>query len=262
MKTILLVDDDPVVRDVIKGAFKSEYNLLEASGYQDVIRQLTKPIDLALIDYILPDHDGFDVLKAVREVNPALPAIIITGHGSEKIAIKALRSAVADYIKKPIKLTYLLRKVSEILGDEGCKENNEHIEAREEFILDSIAAHVIEHSMKKDLNLDILARMACMNKFKLSRLFKKRVGQTFTSYLNSIRIKNAVELFKNPNINIAEAAYFAGYKSVRHFNRIFKAVYKTSPREFRKKMVYCKKTYKRDLKQEELRTKSQTINNG
>ncbi len=239
MKTILLVDDDPVVRDVIKGALKSEYNLLEASGYQDVIKQLTKPIDLALIDYILPDCDGFEVLKAVREAIPALPAIIITGYGSEKVVIKALRAAVVDYIKKPIKLTYLGRRVSEILGGEWSNGNNEHMEAREEFILDGIAAHVREHSMK-DLKLEILARMACMNKFKLSRLFKDRFGQTFTSYLNSIRIKNAVELFKNPNINITEAAYFAGYRSVRHFNRIFKAVYKISPREYRKKIVYHK----------------------
>ena len=113
------------------------------------------------------------------------------------------------------------------------------MEAREEFILDGIAAHVMDHSMK-DLKLEILAKMACMNRFKLSRLFKNRFGQTFTSYLNSIRINNAVELFKNPDINITEVAYFVGYRSVRHFNRIFKAVHKISPREYRKNKVYYK----------------------
>ncbi|MEW6418907.1 MAG: response regulator transcription factor [Nitrospirota bacterium] len=235
-KTILLVDDDPVVRDVIKGALEREYDVLEASGYQEVIKQLTKPVDLALIDYILPDRDGFEVLKALREIKPALPAIIMTGYSSEKVAIKALRSAVADYIKKPISLKYLRRRLSEIVGGKWTNESNEHLETREEFILDGIAAYIRENYMK-DLTLDNLAKMACMSRFKLSRSFKDRFGKTFTSYLNSIRVKNALELLKNPNINIAEAAHLVGYKSGRYLNRIVKAVYKMSPTEYRKKNI-------------------------
>lgn len=232
-KTILVVDDDAVVRAVIKGAFEREYNVLEASGYQEVVKQLPKRIDLALIDYVLPDHDGFEVLKVLRETKPALPAIIMTGYGNENVIIKALRSAVADYIKKPMELAYLKRRISEILGGEW---NNKHaeVETKEEFILDGIAEYIKENYMK-DLTLDKLACMACMNRFRLSRGFKNRFGQTFPSYLNRIRIKNAAKLLRNHNLNISEIASFVGYRSVVHFERVFRSVYEISPMQYRKK---------------------------
>jgi DNA-binding response OmpR family regulator len=75
-KTILIVDDDAVIRDIVKSFLIREYDILEASGYSEVINLLSQPIDLAIIDYILPDCDGFDVLKAIRKAKPALPAII------------------------------------------------------------------------------------------------------------------------------------------------------------------------------------------
>jgi YesN/AraC family two-component response regulator len=234
-KNILLVDDDATIRDLIKDALKKEYNILEASGYSEAVKLFKYPIDLALIDYVLPDSDGFEVLKAIRDVKPALPAIIMTGYSNENVVIKALRTEVADYIKKPVKLAYLRRRLSEILGGKESNRNSEGVESREEFILDGIAAYVEEKYMK-DLTLDKLASMACINRFKFCRDFKKRFSQTFTSYLNTIRVKNAAELLKNPNLNITEIAYFVGYKSVIHFDRVFRAVYGISPREYRKKI--------------------------
>lgn len=91
-----------MVRDMIKDAFEREYNVLEASGYSDAIKLFRYPFDLALIDYVLPDSDGFEVLKAIREAKPALPAIIMTSYSNENIAIKAIRTEVTDYIKKEV----------------------------------------------------------------------------------------------------------------------------------------------------------------
>jgi len=235
-KSVLLVEDDGVVRDVIKGVLEPEYNVLGASDYSEAVKLLRNPIDIAIIDYVLPDRDGFEVLKAVREmVDPTLPAIVMTGYSDENVLIKAIRTEVADYIKKPLNLTYLKRRLSEIFGGEDNNKYHESVETREEFILDGIAAY-IEEGYMKDLTLDKLARMACMSRFKFCRAFKERFGQTFISYLNSIRIKNAANLLKNYNLSITEIAYFVGYRSAAHFNRVFKAAYKISPREYRKKL--------------------------
>jgi len=235
-KTVLLVDDDGAVRDVIKQALRSEYNVLEASGYSEAIKLLKQPIDLAIIDYVMPEYDGFDVLKAVRKAIPELPAIIMTAFSSESVVIKAIRTEVADYIKKPLKLAYLRKRLSEILGGEKHSNNHtENVGSRVEFILDGIEAHIRENYMK-DLTPDKLAGMACINRFKLSRAFKDRFGQTITSYLNNIRIRKAAELLKNPDLNITEIAHFLGYESVTYFDRIFSAVHGMSPLKYRKKL--------------------------
>lgn len=113
-KSILLVEDDLVVKDLIRDSLEKEYEILEASTYSEAINQSKNHIDLAIIDYSLPDGDGFEVLKKLREKRPALPAIMITAYSSEDVAIKAVRTVVNEYIKKPLSLRHLKTRVSEI----------------------------------------------------------------------------------------------------------------------------------------------------
>jgi YesN/AraC family two-component response regulator len=235
-KSLLLVDDDEFIRDIIKASLEKEYNIFEASKYSDVLGLSGSHIDLAIIDYALPDSDGFEVLKTLRKTNPTLPAIIMTGYSDEDVVIKAIRATVADYIKKPLSLAYLRMRISEILGGKEFNMPIRDVEEKDDFILDGIALHIKEHYMK-DLTLDKLARMACMSRFRFCRSFKERFGQSFVSYINGIRANNAAELLKNTDLNIAEIAFHVGFKSAGHFCRVFKTVHKTSPSEFRKRVT-------------------------
>jgi len=67
---------------------------------------------LALIEFILPDAYGSEVLNTIRKAKPEIP-LIMTGHG-EKPSVKALGKV--DYTKKPFQLTHLRQRVSEVLG--------------------------------------------------------------------------------------------------------------------------------------------------
>ena len=234
-RSILVVDDDEHVREIIKGALERQYDLLEASRYSEAIKLIRYPIDLAIIDYILPDRDGFEVLTTLREADPSLPAIIMTGHSDENLVIRAVRKEVADYMKKPIDLAYLRRRLMEIFMNEDEDNKHEKLERREEHILDGIAVHIGEKYMK-DLKLDNIARLACMSRFRFCRLFKERFGQTFVSYLNSIRLRNAVRLLRDTDLSITEIFYLVGFTNNVHFNRVFKTAYKMSPRDYRRKL--------------------------
>jgi DNA-binding NtrC family response regulator len=116
-KTILLVEDDEVVRTTIKRALETKYTVLEASGYRDVMRQLKKNIDLALVDFIHPDTNGLVALKVLREVNnPKLPVIIMTAYESKALAKEANKRNATAYIKKPVESAYLKKMVSKMLS--------------------------------------------------------------------------------------------------------------------------------------------------
>lgn len=237
-KTILLVDDDAVIRDLIKGALERHYKVFAVSTYSESVKHLKNHVDLALLDYKLPDGDGLELLKTIRKKRPLLPAIMMTGYSDEAVAIKAIRSGVTDYVKKPFNLRYLMQKVSETLGEGGLigykeeKKIFEDAENRDEFIMDGIAAY-IEEKYTEELTREKIAEMANMNRNKFCIAFKKRFGHTFTSYLNRIRTKKAAELLKNPDLNITEIAYFVGYGSIVHFERVFKEKYGVSPRKYR-----------------------------
>ena len=177
-RSLLLIDDDAAVRDIVKSDLEKDYHILEAFCYADVIKLLNRHIDLAIIDYVLPERNGFEVLKALREVNPSLPAIIMTGYSDEKVVIKAIRENVMDYLPKPVNLGYLKRRISQIFGDEDTNEDNEGVKTTEEFILDGMATHIEENYMK-DLKLENLARMAGMSKFRFCRAFKEKLRTEF-----------------------------------------------------------------------------------
>jgi DNA-binding NtrC family response regulator len=55
---------------------------------------------LAIIDYNLPDGNGLDLLQAIKERTPSLPVVMLTGEGSEAVAIEAFRHGAADYVVK------------------------------------------------------------------------------------------------------------------------------------------------------------------
>ncbi|MBI4689702.1 MAG: response regulator transcription factor [Nitrospirae bacterium] len=238
-KSILLVEDDMQIRESTKLIIETKYHVLEASDYDEAIAELKNPLDLAIIDYILPDYDGFDLLKEIRKVKPSLPVIMMTGYGTEQVAMRALRMGATDYIKKPLDIPYLMNKISELLGEDTDIKNDVNYlnvaKNRDEIIIDGIARY-IEQKYKENLTRDKLADIAGMNEYKFCRAFKKRIGQSFISYLNGIRIKNTAELLKNPDLSITEVAHRAGYGSVEHFERVFKKRYEMSPREYRRKL--------------------------
>ncbi len=239
LKKLLIVDDDSMVRDVLIGTFSGPYMVVEASTYSDVMKFPSQSVDLAIIDYRLPDRDGFEVLHSLREKRPSLPVIFMTGYSNDEVIIHALRKQVADFVKKPLDLKYLRRRVAEILVEE--KRANNAPSSGKENSLDSIAQH-IQLNYMEELTLEKLSHLAGMSRFSFCRAFKERFRQCFVSYVNSIRMKNAENLLTESRASITEIAFSVGYRNSGHFNRVFKATYKMSPRAYRnKKYMHAQK---------------------
>jgi transcriptional regulator GlxA family with amidase domain len=163
----------------------------------------------------------------------------LTAYSSEDVVIKAFRAGATDYIRKPLVLAYLRKKVSDILAGKNGEEPAEdsvHTN-REDFLLDGIAAF-IENNYSSDLSREMLAEKVCMNIYKFSNVFNERFGQNIKSYVNSIRVRKAAELLKNNrSLCIADIAEAVGYKNIIHFERVFKEIYGLSPKDYRTKPI-------------------------
>jgi|GEM_PF-2580543 len=240
-KTILIVEDDAFVREILRDVLRTDYRILEASRCSEAANYLDNPLDLAIIDYMLPDCDGFDLAKALREKNPGLPIILITAYNHRDTVMRALRSGLTDYINKPLNLRYLKRKVSQILEGKHLNADgaNEVVGKRQEFIMDGMGEYM-EKNFRKDLTLDKLAKLAGMSRSNFCRAFRERFGKSFIPSLNCIRIEKSVELLKNPSLNITEIALFVGYGSVEYFGRIFRTFKGISPKEYRNRLKASK----------------------
>ena len=107
--TVLLVDDDAVFRHVMSMELtRGGYEVVTAGTGAEAIRAAAK-LDgaIVLLDLKLPDLDGLEVLKAIREKSPSSEVIMLTGHGSIDTAIEAIRLGAYDYVGKPCPLDEL-----------------------------------------------------------------------------------------------------------------------------------------------------------
>src|SRR5882672_5914479 len=103
---ILIVDDDEGVRQILAQALQSSgYSITTAeSGERAVALVREAPIDLVILDLILPRVDGLEVLRDLTTVRPEAAVIMITGHASVETAIKAMKMGAVDYIVKPFRM--------------------------------------------------------------------------------------------------------------------------------------------------------------
>lgn len=102
--TILIIDDEPNVRLVFRTALESAgYLVAEAAdGERGLMRLQEFPADLIILDLRMPNVDGMDVLRLLRDAGDATPAVMVTAHGSIPDAVEAMRLGAIDFLSKPL----------------------------------------------------------------------------------------------------------------------------------------------------------------
>ena len=120
---ILLVEDDAAVGEAV-GTF------LQASGYEvDLVRLCrtaeevfgsNRP-DAVLVDYRLPDGTALDILPALRASDPTVPVIVLTGHGSIDLAVRAIKEGAEHFLTKPVELPALLVILERAIADRRAR---------------------------------------------------------------------------------------------------------------------------------------------
>jgi DNA-binding response OmpR family regulator len=116
-KTILVVEDDAAIRRGIVDVLRFEgYTVREATtGRAGLELAIHSDCDLVLLDLVLPELDGLEILAKVRVVRPTLPVIVLTARGDESDRVGGLKLGADDYIVKPFSVRELLARVQAVL---------------------------------------------------------------------------------------------------------------------------------------------------
>jgi len=121
-ETILLVEDEDVVRCLARTILENAgYHVLEASRGREAIRlwqELEQPIDLLLTDVVMPEASGKEVADRLREMQPALKVLFMSGYTDEAIVHHGVLDADVEFIQKPFTPAGLAGRVREVLDSE------------------------------------------------------------------------------------------------------------------------------------------------
>ncbi|MEK7267726.1 MAG: sigma-54 dependent transcriptional regulator [Nitrospirota bacterium] len=107
---ILIVDDEEGIRESLSGILEDEgYDILTADSGEEAVRILreTSP-DLIFLDIWLTGMDGIKTLQEIKAMKPDVPVIMISGHGSIELAVKATQTGAYDFLEKPLSLERVL----------------------------------------------------------------------------------------------------------------------------------------------------------
>jgi len=243
---ILIIEDCEATRERLWISLKERFKVFLAATASEGLGMLSDDIGVVLLDYMLPDQSGIDVLKEIKTRYPSIPVIVITGYGTEEVCQKAFRCGAIDYIKKPFDKNEIKSKVELLMkicaAGSGSRrtifiesQNNSVKKAANgipSVISDGIirARNYIDKNYMADLHISEIIKEAGMNRTYFCHYFKLLTGYTFKDYLTNKRLETAKELLKNKNLRIVDIAEHIGYNQ-KYFSEAFKKSFGIPPKK-------------------------------
>jgi DNA-binding NtrC family response regulator len=152
---LLLVDDEPGMLFALKELVQSRGHepVLARSG-KEALAQL-EGVDAVISDYSMPEFDGLQLLQAVRERDATLPVVMLTAHGSERLAVRAMKAGAWEYVTKPFDIEEMGLVIDRALEARALRVQNRRLSAEK-----AIGRAIVGESVAMRRVIDAASRVA------------------------------------------------------------------------------------------------------
>ena len=228
MYRTLIVDDEQSVHQAIRALVdwnalglrhpESAYHGVEALEMMETFRP-----QIVFVDMNMPRMNGVDFLEQAASRYPESRFIVVSGYDSFDFARAALRHNVVDYLLKPVdeeELAAALKKAVSLLPPQP------------EEAADNLKKYIDEH-YREEISLEFLAEQFHFSREYIGRIFRAKHGFAVYEYILQVRMKQAVELLRNPKLTLPVIADFLGYSNANYFSKAFRRFYGISPSDYR-----------------------------
>ncbi|MCG6918771.1 MAG: sigma-54 dependent transcriptional regulator [Deltaproteobacteria bacterium] len=157
---ILIVDDEPNIRQGLAEALEGQGYEIEQAPSGEVALEIVRlnPFDLVLVDLVMEEMDGIEVLREISRQWPQTEVVIITAHGTIETAVKALKEGAYDYLTKPINVKRFRTYIHNILRAHELQEENRRL--REQLRTEQEYSQIIGRSEKLLTILEMIEQLA------------------------------------------------------------------------------------------------------
>jgi len=183
---ILVVDDDPDTGEVMRFLLAKEGFLVEMTtsprAALDMLRE--NQFHILILDLVMPEMSGIEVLERVRQSDKDLAVIVVTGYPSVETAVASLKGGVCDYVSKPVEKEKLIGAVKAVVDDKGLLRNPD------EKLLVTVGARIRTCRKDQDLTLKQVARRTGLSVSLLSQIER---AESAASVASLYRITSALQ---------------------------------------------------------------------
>ncbi len=247
-KNVLIVEDDPDLRFLLKDILKDEYIVYEAGDGIKALELIEKIIpDIVICDVMMPKMNGLELCDKMKSA-PAtcqVPFIILSARGSEDHHMEGYEVGADAYIAKPFHTSHLKLRVRKLLEyrqklldlfkNEEVAEMlvSSDLTADDKNFLTKLVQVIEENISETELSALMLEKTFSMSKMQLYRKLKTMTGMTPGEFIKHTRLKQAANLLTSTSLNVTEIFYRTGFNNQSYFFREFRKRYNCAPNEYR-----------------------------
>lgn len=245
--SILLVEDNTELLALMKRLLGNFYCVRTANNGEKAQKMIEKyPLDIVITDVMMPVMDGIELTSWIKNSKEyaQLPVIMLTAKTKGDDRNEGYRAGADDYITKPFHIIDLQVRIDNIIANrKRIREQfqiqteysveKQHYSSPDEIFLKSAIEQVLAHITDCDYGREDLASDLCISSSTLYNKLRAITGTNISSFINSIRLKEACKLLKQaPQMRIAVLAVKVGFSTARYFSQCFKKEFGMTVREY------------------------------
>ncbi len=247
--TILVVDDNFYIRELVTGVLSFLFNIITAEdGVEAIAVAKNSAPDLIVSDVMMPNMDGMEFCSFIKndiELSHT-PLILLTALSDETNNVEGLMKGADDYIVKPFNPMVLTLKCANLIRSRKKihQQFNEDLTTTSEILttnpLDQEFLHKVNDIIEKnieeeDFDINNLCSELAMSRTNVYNKFRALIGNSPNDYILNLKIKKASHmLITEPHLTVFEISLRLGFKTPNYFSKTFKKISGTSPVKYRK----------------------------
>jgi signal transduction histidine kinase/CheY-like chemotaxis protein/AraC-like DNA-binding protein len=246
---LLIVEDNPDLRQYVRGIFGERYQVEEAQDGEYGLKKAIELVpDIVICDLMMPRLDGFGFCKALKTDlrTNHIPVVMLTAKATLEDRLEGLALGADDYLAKPFSTDELQIRVKNLLQQRLVLQQKysqtvllaeslpmaEVVLSMDELFLEK-ALGVVEHnSADSSFDVEAFAEAMSMTSVQLRRKLKALTGQTVTVFVRNYRLEKAAELLRSRAGTVSDIAYRVGFESLPYFSKVFQERFGKAPSEW------------------------------
>ena len=244
--TILYVDDNVELLENMSNYFSETYNIYTAENGKIGVEMANKlQPDLIISDIVMPEMNGLELCVTIKnDINTShIPVILLTAQGDMDSQFKGVQSGADYFVPKPFNIKLFNLTIKNLIASRNKLKNlfatNKYLDAgdlttnnKDREFVDKLLKYVNDHIEEDNLNIINIADEFSMSRSTFFRKVKVITGTTGKEFIDSVRLKKAITLLLESDLNISEIAYAIGHSNPQYFSKWFKSHCKMSPSDY------------------------------
>ncbi|WP_366183139.1 two-component regulator propeller domain-containing protein [Flavobacterium ovatum] len=246
LPVLLVVEDNPDIRTLIKNGLDKSYDIYEAENGQRGFELANKLMpNIILTDIFMPIMDGMEMCEKLKTTSETshIPVVMLTAKTSQEWEKEGLKNGADGYVRKPFDMEILELKLKNILKfredlrrrfnrDTTLQPHEVTVTSADERFLQKAIEVVEKHMMNTEFSVELMVKEMALSRSNLYLKIKELTGLSSSEFIRNIRLKRAMQLLEQSDLSVKEIMYMTGFNTASYFSKCFKKQFGVIPSKY------------------------------